>query len=134
MKLRFALLFNGKTPERWHLRCLDHLEPFADLVTAIVAPDAPPAPSNVASILVRSYARRVGNRSALDVTKKFENVSRSRPENVAVSAEASGFDFVLKLGCVKFPNTLPSAARLGLWYFEHEREIDLLPFFDELCE
>jgi hypothetical protein len=134
MKLRFALLFNGKTLERWHLRCLDHLEPFAELVAAIVAPDPPPAPSNAASILVRSYARRVGNRSALDVTKKFENVSRFRPENVAVPAEASGFDFVLKLGCVKFPNTLPSAARLGLWYFEHEREIDLLPFFDELYE
>jgi hypothetical protein len=135
MKLRFALLFDGKTLERWHLRCLDHLEPFADLVSVIVAPDPPPATSKRgASILMRSYARRVRNRSALDVTKRFENVSRFRPENVAVSAEPSSFDFVLKLGCVKFPNTLLLPARLGFWCFEHERETDLLPFFDELYE
>jgi hypothetical protein len=135
MKLRFALLFNGKTLERWHLRCLDHLEPVAQLAAVIVAPEPSACTwKQAVSILMRSYARRLRTRDAVDVTKRFEDISKFSLESATASADTAGFDFVLKLGCVKLPSTIPFAARHGLWHFEHERDFDSLPFFREVYE
>src|SRR5262245_55426578 len=101
MKLRFALLFNGKTLERWHFRCLDHLEPVAHLAAVIVAPEPSACTSKQGvSILMRLYARCLRNRAALDVTRRFEDISKFALEGTTPTADAAGFDFVLKLGCV----------------------------------
>jgi len=135
-KLRFVLLFNGKTLERWHLQCLDHLEPVAHLAAVIVVPDPLPSTSSEAdSILMRTYARRVRNSSCLDVTKRFEGIRKLPPEGIGDSTVPAAFDFILKLGrATAAPTTIPFMAPNGLWYFEHESANDLQPFFREVYD
>jgi hypothetical protein len=123
-RVRFALLFNGHSLERWHLRCLEQLEQVADLAGVVVAPES--RSRRPASRLMRAYATRVSAQSTVDVTQRFADLPQA-------SVEGSSFDFVLRLGSVATPAEIPSA-RHGLWYFEHESQGDFLPFFREVYD
>jgi hypothetical protein len=127
MRLRFALLFDGTRLDQWHLRCLDELEPFAQLVGVIVAPVAPIAAQSAPSRLLRSYARHVARRTTVDVTQRFADVPRLHPRD-----DGHALDFVLRLGPVSLPTGL--AAEHGIWCFAHEGDRDLLPFFREVYD
>ena len=132
-RLRFALLFNGNSLERWHLTCLDHLEHFAELAGVIVAADHRTLSAPAASRLMRSYATRVTHRSSVDVSERFAHLRRLPAEGVWSPDAGRRFDFVLRLGSVSIPNHhFPT--RHGVWYFEHETSGDLLPFFREVYD
>jgi hypothetical protein len=134
-KLRFALLFNGRSLEQWHVRCLDQLEPFANLKGVIVTPDQPRSASKEGgSMLMRWYAKRVHDGSIRDVLGRFADAPKFCFDSLPEPADPAGFDFVLKLGCGSVPTKIRFAARHGLWYFEHEGEGDFLPFFREVYE
>src|SRR5919197_5803772 len=98
-RLRFALLFNGHSLERWHLRCLEQLEQVADLAGVVVAPES--RSRRPASRLMRAYATRVSSQSTVDVTQRFADLPRA-------SVEGSSFDFVLRLGSVASPAAIPA--------------------------
>lgn len=134
-RLRFAVLFDGESLERWHLLCLEHLEQVAELAGVMVAPaHASAPPRRAASILMRAFARRVDKRSTVRVAERFADVPRLSAESADPSVESAALDFVLKLGHGSIPAGLESAARHGVWYFEHESETDLLPFFSDVNE
>ncbi len=132
--LRFALLFNGNSLERWHLRCLDHLEESAKLTGVILAADSPSSPAKASgSALMRLYAKSVGSNGRVDVTKRFANM-RFYGADGAESAEPRDLDFVLKLGPGSIPMGMGRATRYGVWCFQHETEGELLPFFREVYD
>jgi hypothetical protein len=107
--LRFALLFNGSSLERWHLRCLDHLEESAKLTGVILAADSPSSPAKASgSALMHLYAKSVSTRR-VDVTKRFANMRRFYWANRAEPVEPRDLDFVLKLG----PGSIPRACAQG---------------------
>jgi len=133
-RLRFALIFNGNSLERWHVSCLDQLEELAELAGVIVAAAHPSPSSRGAGSMMRSYARRVNDRSTVDVTERFAHVPRLPADSVHSPGEDRAFDFVLRLGRVTTPPEVDSAARHGVWYFEHESVGDLLPFFREVYD
>lgn len=134
-RLRFAVLFDSDSLEGWHLLCLRHLEQVAELAGVIVTPAHANAPSRrAASSLMRAYARRVDKRSTLQVAQQFADVPKFSTVSAHASVEPAAFDFVLKLGRGSIPAGFDSAARHGVWYFEHELESDLLPFFREVYE
>lgn len=129
--LRFALLFNGSSLERWHLRCLDHLEESAKLTCVIVAADGPNSPSKASgSALMRLYARSEDNKRKVNVTRRFASIPRFCPPGLP---EPGDLDFVLKLGRGSIPAEMPLAVH-GVWCFQHETEDNLLPFFREVYE
>ena len=130
--LRFALLFNGSSLERWQLRCVDHLEESAKLTGVILSADSPNSPTKASgSGLMRLYARSVGSKGRVDVTKRFANMRRFYG---AESVEPRDLDFILKLGAGSIPMGVERATRYGVWYFQHETEGDLLPFFREVYD
>jgi hypothetical protein len=124
-RLRFALVFDGTRLERWHLRCLDELEPVAELAWVVVAPGT--AVRRTGSLLFEWYARRVERDSLVDAGTRFAALSPPADE------DGEGIDFVLGLGDVAVPRGLAESARLGVWRFEHELEPARLPFFREVC-
>ncbi len=131
--LRFALLFNGSSLERWHLRCLDQLEESAELAGIILAADGPSPPARTTgSALVRLYARSAGSRGTVDVTKRFASVRRFCGDDRHEPIEPGDFAFILKLGHGSIPLGVVPAARHGVWCFQHQTEEDLLPFFREV--
>ena len=96
--------------EQWQLRCVERLEQWADL----------------AGVIIASSERRSG----IVVEQRFAHVPR-----LSVGDLGGGdgtYDFVLRLGRVSVPLGLASGARDGVWYFEHEDERDVPPFFREL--
>jgi hypothetical protein len=130
--LRFALLFNGSTLERWHLRCLDYLEESAKLTCIIVAADRPNSSTMAsASALMRLYARSLGNKQKVNVTQRLANIARFRPSRLVEPGE---LDFILKLGRGSIPAGMALTARHGVWCFQHETEDNLLPFFREVYD
>ena len=133
--LRFALLFNGSSLERWHLRCLDHLEESAKLAGVIVAVDGPGSRvSTTGSVLMRLYAGSEGSRETVDVTKRLANVRRFYGTEEQWPIEARALDFVLKLGPGSIPTWKGLVTRHGVWWFQHETEGDLPPFFREVYD
>lgn len=134
-RLRFALLCNGSSLERWHLRCLDHLEECAELAGVILAAEELSSPARTTgSALMRRYARSVLSKETVNVSQRFANVKRFGGNEGHQPLEDGDFDFVLKLGRGPIPNDVGHAARYGAWYFQHETEADLLPFFREVYD
>src|SRR6266851_5187018 len=130
--LRFALLFNGTSLERWHLRCLDLLEESAKLTGVILAADNPSSPTKASgSALMCLYARSVDSKRTVDVTQRLANIRLFR---AAEFIKPGDLDFVLKLGRGPIPAGMGLAARHGVWCFDHETERDLLPFFREVYD
>ncbi len=130
--LRFALLFNGTSLERWHLRCLDLLEESAKLTGVILAADNPSSPTKASgSALMCLYARSVDSKRTVDVTQRLANIRLFR---AAEFIKPGDLDFVLKLGRGSIPAGMGLAARHGVWCFQHETERDLLPFFREVYD
>lgn len=130
--LRFALLLNGNTLERWHLRCLDHLEGSAKLTGVVIAADGPISPTTArGSALMRVYTRLARSKPTADVKQRLANIRRFHPSELV---EPGDFDFVLKLGRGSIPPGVRLAARHGVWCFQHETEGDLLPFFREVYD
>jgi hypothetical protein len=105
---RYVLLFDGKSLERWQHRCLERLEQWADLTGVIVGSEPSSIDQRLADVPILSL---------LDL-----------------GAGAGVCDFVLRLGRVSIPAELASAAPHGVWYFEHEDEGGLPPFFREMCD
>jgi hypothetical protein len=133
--MRFALLFNGGSLERWHLRCLDALEECDELAGVILAADGPGSPAKATgSALMRLYGRPVGSRGAVDVTKRLGQVRRLYGEGQHKPIEPQEFDFVLKLGRGPIPMGIELATRHGVWCFQHEAEENPLPFFREVYD
>jgi hypothetical protein len=134
-RLRFALLFNGRSLERWHLRCLDHLEGSAQLVGIILATDSPGSPASaINSLLIRLCGQSVGDTETVDVAERFANTVRIRHADENQPAESRDLDFVLKLGRGSVPTGMKLATRYGVWYFQHEAEEFLLPFFRQVYD
>lgn len=133
-RLRFALVFNGESLEKWQLACLDQLETVAELACVIESPVDPEADQRKkCSLLMRRYVRRVEKAETLRAESRFARVPTVRADGESASFRPGGFDFALQFGSVRFPPGA-LAARHGLWYFEHEREPDLLPFFREVFD
>ena len=131
-RLRYALLFDGRSLERWHLRCLEGLEPYAELTGAIAAPlEAGARSMTRGSPFLRRYAERLTRRLMVDVTGHLADIPSIALDDLTGEPEPT-LDFVLRLGRVAIPRGLAAASRHGVWYFEHERELDLLPFFREV--
>jgi hypothetical protein len=134
-RLRAALLFNSYSLEPWHLRCIDHLEQFAEVVSLIVTPDEQSSRSRPhGSRPMRRYARRVTAHVTQDVTHRFAHVPRFDQNSGRRSAELTSLDFALKLGRGSIPITIELTIRHGVWYFAHECQDDLLAFFREVYE
>jgi hypothetical protein len=134
-RLRFALLFNGRSLERWHLRCLDHLEESALLVGVILATDNPDSSAQPAdSFLIRLCAPSVGNAETVDVTERLANMKRFCRADEDEPVESGDLDFVLKLGRGSIPAGMKVATRHGVWCFQHETQEGLLPFFREVYD
>jgi hypothetical protein len=130
--LRFALLFNGNSLERWHVRCLDHLEKLAELTGVMLTAESASLPAGAnASALVRFYARSAGSKGTADVAGRLANIRRLGADQ---PIEPGGLDFVLKLGRGAIPKGIEQTTRHGVWLFQHETEGDLLPFFQEVYD
>lgn len=129
--LRFALLFDGDSLERWHVECLDRLEDVAQLAAVIFAPAERREMVRRRSPLRQRYARWVGERSTSRIPDRLRLVPRFGPDGFAAAGSAR-FDFILKLGSGAIPDELERAIRLGVWSFEHELENSELPFFREV--
>ena len=125
-RLRFALLFDGTRLEQWRLRCLEELEPHAELARVVVAPRTP-AVDSAGSRLLDAYARRLEQGSLVELGEQF---AAGPAPGVAGGDDA--IDFVLGLGQVTVPPGLAEATRLGVWRFEHEVRAQRLPFFAEV--
>jgi hypothetical protein len=134
-RLRFALLFNGRSLERWHLRCLDHLEESAELVGVILATDILDSSAKATdSVLIRLCAPSVGNAETVDVAERFASTKRFCRADENESVESGDLDFVLKLGRGSIPTEMKLATRHGVWCFQHETQEGLLPFFREVYD
>ncbi len=83
---------------------------------------------------MRLYARSVGSKEAVDVTKRFANVRRFCGDDKHEPIESGDLDFILKLGRGSIPVGIGLATRHGVWCFQHETEGDLLPFFREVYD
>jgi hypothetical protein len=127
-RLRFALLFDGESLEPWHLRCLDELEEVAELAGVVVASGLErPGFAEGASRPLRRYLRRVAL-PRTDVAARFAGVPR------LVADGAATLDFALKLGPGPVGAVPGLAPRHGIWWFEHERDGGLPPFFREVYD
>lgn len=133
--LRFALLLNGSSLERWHVRCLDLLEESAELAGIILAADDPGyAGPTTGSALMRLYARSVSSKTMVDATERFANVRRICADDRHAPIKLGELHFILKLGRGSIPTGMRLATRHGVWCFEHENREDPLPFFQEVYD
>src|SRR5262249_28402190 len=120
-RLRFALLHDGESLERWHLGCLDELAEVADLAGVMVSPATTHTPQ-AGSAVMRRYAERARRRARVSGTDRLAEVAR-------VELGTPGYDFVLSRG---LPS--PPEAADEVWFFEHEARPGFLPFFREVYE
>ena len=124
---RFALLLDGPPLAAWHAQCIAQLEPVADLVA--VARTNGPTGIGPSSAALRWYARRTARRS---IAAAAGPAATHTADELEADARALELDFVLALG--------PGAARVGrrieaahgVWYFAHDRDVDLLPLFRDV--
>ena len=130
--MKFALLFDGRALESWHLRCLEALRASAELVGVVVSPMTGGRPASASSTRLRRwYARRHARREIVDVRERFAGIDRlSLDERHGRGA----VDFVLKLGPGPLPDGVEALARHGLWHFEHETPGFDLPFLRQAGE
>ena len=126
---KYALLFDGRSLERWHLRCLAELDVHAELVGVIASPTANGAGPASVRLSRHHYARRLTNRLNEDVTSRF-----SGTKSLSLDDVRSDVDFVLRLGGVMIPEGLAAASPQGVLYFEHESGDGALPFLDEVYD
>jgi hypothetical protein len=134
-RLRFALLFNGSSLERWHLRSLNYLEESATLVGIISAGDSVSSSVRETSpALMRLFARSTTSNMRVDVTAKFTNIKKLSPAAGHEPIADWDLDFILKCGPSLVPMSLGRATRHGVWCFQHETERQGLPFFEEVYD
>lgn len=99
----------------------------------IVASNEPvPKAMTAASWPMRSYAKRMHGRSSLDVIERFAHLPRLDTVYASSPSGSACLDFALTLGRVSTPRDVGSATRYGVWYFQHESDDHVLPFFREV--
>lgn len=132
VRIRFAVAFDGRFLEQWHLDCLDRLGHVADLVGVIITQNGTSdVPKGTASGALRRYAQRLDARVRVDVTDRFADIARVDAEHPHTLDDLPALDFVLKLGRDPMPARAPET-RFGVWYFPHELGAALLPLFREV--
>lgn len=128
--MRFALAFDGRWLEAWHLGCVEELLGMGSLVGIVESPSSgEPSAARGSTRLRRHLARRHARRYRVDVSSRFATVPRLA---AGKPAGADGPEFVLRLGDAPVAPGAERCAPQGLWHFEHESRADL-PFFDEVA-
>ena len=133
-RLRFAVVYEEGTLERWHLDCLDRLENVAELAAVIVTPLPATPPQRPAASGRHAPVRAPEWKHAhvRHTAERFADVRRIHAGR-ETPVDLSGLDFVLKFG--RGPVLIGLAhARYGLWYFEHETRGGLPPFLRQVYE
>jgi hypothetical protein len=133
--LRFALLLDGSSLERWQLDCIDELETAAELVALVVPPSrGAPTPGRGASRPLRWYARRAIREPRVDVSSRFGSILKFDPARLSGPDGLPQVDVVLRLGTVDVPPELATLTRHGVWCFEHEDRTNGIPFLQEVYD
>jgi hypothetical protein len=131
--LRFAVLLTGDPLERWHVRCLDHLDDVAELAAVIVSREKPIAGGSEGDPIGMRWLAGRARTTVAGVPERFSHVV-TRTAGSTDAFQRREWDFMLKLGRGSIPDGLEIATRLGVWYFEHEHRATSMPFFREVYD